>query len=69
MRLFNPTKQLASVDYCAISLAVKRSFKEADEFPDDEEIPPAGKDGVYGPWRLKLTSDARHIGLGKACLI
>ena len=33
MRLFNPDKQLDSVDYCAISLAVKKSFGEADEFP------------------------------------
>ena len=67
MRLFNPDKQLDSVDYCAISLAVKKSFGEADEFP--ENIPPAGEDGAYGPWRLKITSDARHIGLGKASLI
>ena len=38
-----------------------------DEFPKD--VPPAGECGAYGPWRLKITSDARHIGLGKANLI
>lgn len=57
MNIFYPFKNYDAVDYCSISLGVKKSERsEAQE-------------GVYKGWELKLSSDSSHIGLCKSSLI
>ncbi len=54
--MFHPHKSYVSVDYCSISLAVRKKGAATGE-------------GTYGEWELKIASDATHIGLEKSMMI
>ncbi len=56
MTVFHPHKSYVSVDYCSISLAVRKKGAATGE-------------GTYGEWELKIASDATHIGLEKSMMI
>lgn len=60
MKIFHPLKSYDTVDYCSISLGVRRSAGD-----EGEEV----QEGVCMGWKLKLSSDSSHIGLCKSSMI
>ena len=60
MKIFHPLMSYDTVDYCSISIGVKKS-SSGDECVTQE--------GSYKGWELKLSSDSSHVGLCKSSLI